>query len=167
MSSKRKPDAFMLNEYKEQTDITKHTPITSVIISTKSHTALFCTRTKAFTKQNKRTLIFPNYIVHLLIRLEEKMKNWSHLVRFIAEEDHQIHLGQLVDTDEDVGLATFEGKPVKAKLINGTIFDGVVSEKVLTVKQVIFLILSDFFFVFYFFKKKLRFQNYPLPRERL
>ena len=58
------------------------------------------------------------------------------MIRFIADEDSQTHLGQLVDPSRDVGLDTFEGKTVKAYLIVGTIFDGEVTETILTVKHV-------------------------------
>lgn len=64
------------------------------------------------------------------------MPSWTHLIRFVANEDNQTHLGQLVDTSRDVGLDTFEGKTVKAYLIVGTIFDGEVTKTVLTVKNV-------------------------------
>ena len=64
------------------------------------------------------------------------MPSWTHLIRFIANEDNQIHLGQLLDTARDVGLDTYEGKEVKAYLINGSIFDGVITDTVLTVKSV-------------------------------
>ena len=64
------------------------------------------------------------------------MTTWTHLIRFIAHEDHQIHIGQLVDTTRDVGLDTFEGKEVKAYKIMGTIFNGQVTKNELTVKQV-------------------------------
>ena len=53
--------------------------------------------------------------------------SWTHLVRFIAEEDGQVHLGQ-VDAKKwpDIGLATVNGQKVEAKLVKGSIFDGVV-----------------------------------------
>jgi len=64
---------------------------------------------------------------------------WTHLIRFIAEETNLIHLGQIDPKDyPDVGLASVEGKKIVANEITGTIFDGVVTEKVLTVKQVRF-----------------------------
>ena len=65
------------------------------------------------------------------------MPGWTHLIRFVAEETSQIHLGQ-IDPKEypDLGLASFEGKKITAKEITGSIFDGVVTDKVLTVKQV-------------------------------
>lgn len=63
--------------------------------------------------------------------------NWTHLVRFIAEEDGQIHLGQ-VDAKRwpDIGLATVNGQSVEVKLVKGSVFDGVVGEKVLHIAQV-------------------------------
>lgn len=64
------------------------------------------------------------------------MPSWTHLIRFVAVEDHQSHIGQLVDTSRDVGLDSFEGREIKAYLINGTIFDGDVTQTVLTVKHV-------------------------------
>jgi hypothetical protein len=66
------------------------------------------------------------------------MPSWTHLIRFIAVEDHQSHIGQLVDTSRDVGLDSFEGREIKAYLINGTIFTGKVTKTVLTVKRVSF-----------------------------
>jgi len=64
--------------------------------------------------------------------------SWTHLIRFVAEETGQIHLGQ-IDAKEypDLGLATVEGKKVTAKEITGSVFDGVVTDKTLTIKQVI------------------------------
>lgn len=64
------------------------------------------------------------------------MSSWTHLVRFIAVEDSQEHLGQLVDTNRDVGLDSSEGKEIAVYLIDGTIFDGKVTKEVLHVKQV-------------------------------
>ena len=58
------------------------------------------------------------------------------MIRFVAEEDSQPHIGQLVDTSRDVGLDIFEGKPVRAYEIIGTMFDGEVTKTVLTVKYV-------------------------------
>ncbi|KAK5007091.1 hypothetical protein LTR16_005976, partial [Cryomyces antarcticus] len=62
------------------------------------------------------------------------MPAWTHLIRFVAQEDNQAHLGQLVDTSRDVGLDTVDDKPVKAYQIVGTIFDGEVTKNILTVK---------------------------------
>jgi hypothetical protein len=62
--------------------------------------------------------------------------SWTHLIRFIAK-DGQIHLGQIdpVSTP-DAGLATFEKKELKAKHIEGSIYDGVVTENAMTVGHV-------------------------------
>lgn len=62
-------------------------------------------------------------------------QNWTHLIRFIAEEDNQVHLGQ-IDPLIDIGLDIEAGKLVKANLVIGSAFDGKVSNKILTVKQV-------------------------------
>jgi hypothetical protein len=63
--------------------------------------------------------------------------SWTHLIRFVAEETGQIHLGQIdAKTYPDLGIASVEGKKIVAKEISGSIFDGVVTEKELTVKQV-------------------------------
>lgn len=63
--------------------------------------------------------------------------SWTHLIRFVAEETGQIHLGQ-IDANEypDLGIASVEGKTIRAKEVTGSIFDGVVTDKILTVKQV-------------------------------
>jgi hypothetical protein len=54
--------------------------------------------------------------------------NWTHLVRFIAEEDGQIHHGDVdAKTCPDFGLTIVNGEKVVAKLIKGSIFDGVVT----------------------------------------
>ncbi|OBT52386.1 hypothetical protein VE04_06125 [Pseudogymnoascus sp. 24MN13] len=62
------------------------------------------------------------------------MPSWTHLIRFVAVEDNQSHIGQLVDPSRDVGLDTLEGREVKAYEIVGTIFDGEVTENIFTVK---------------------------------
>lgn len=64
------------------------------------------------------------------------MQNWTHLIRFRAVEDGQVHLGQLVDTARDVGIDCLNGVEVKAFLINGDIFNGTVTKNVLTVDHV-------------------------------
>lgn len=64
--------------------------------------------------------------------------SWTHLIRFIAEEDGQIHLGQ-VDASQhpDVGLAVEKGEKVTARLITGSAFDGVVTDRVLNVSRLL------------------------------
>ena len=64
------------------------------------------------------------------------MSSWTHLIRFVALEDHEVHLGQLVDTTQDVGLSSLNNTEIKAYLIQGTIFNNVVTKHILTVKQV-------------------------------
>ena len=69
---------------------------------------------------------------------EAKMTyRWTHLIRFIAREDGQIHLGQ-IDAKKfpDVGLATFEGQDVDAKVISGAVYDGAVTDRTMHVSQV-------------------------------
>lgn len=61
---------------------------------------------------------------------------WTHLIRFVAVEDGHVHLGQLEDFSIDAGIASFEGKKIRARVILGSIFDGVVTDKILTVSQV-------------------------------
>ena len=65
------------------------------------------------------------------------MPSTTHIIRFVANEDHRVHIGQLVDTSRDIGLDSVEGKEIKAYLINGTIFDGEITDKVYTVKQLL------------------------------
>ena len=62
---------------------------------------------------------------------------WTHLVRFLAEEDGQEHLGQ-VDAKRwpDVGLALEKGEKITVNLVQGSVFDGVVTEKTMTIAQV-------------------------------
>jgi hypothetical protein len=64
------------------------------------------------------------------------MTAWSHLIRFTAHEDEQVHLGQLVDTSRDVGLDSLEGREIRAYLINGDMFTGSVTKHVYTIKKV-------------------------------
>lgn len=66
-------------------------------------------------------------------------RNWTHLVRFIAKEDGQIHLGQ-IDSKQvpDLGLALEKGETITAHLVTGNVFDGHVTGKSLTIAQVSF-----------------------------
>ena len=64
------------------------------------------------------------------------MPSWTHLIRFVAAEDEQTYLGQLVDTTKDAGLDVLEGRPVKAYRINGDIYNGHVTRHELAVKKV-------------------------------
>ncbi|KAK5995926.1 Fumarylacetoacetate hydrolase domain-containing protein 2 [Cladobotryum mycophilum] len=65
------------------------------------------------------------------------MPSWTHLVRFVAVEDDQIHLGQLVDTTRDAGLDALNEVQFPVYLIEGTIYDGKVTDKKLHVKQLL------------------------------
>ncbi|KAJ5806094.1 uncharacterized protein N7503_003696 [Penicillium pulvis] len=69
---------------------------------------------------------------------------WTHLIRFIADEDGQVHIGQVNETQfPDVGLSILNGEKVTAKEIKGSIFDGVVQDKVLTVARILAPISID------------------------
>lgn len=77
---------------------------------------------------------------HLALFIKSASSNMpaaTHIVRFVANEDSRIHIGQLVDTSRDVGLDSIEGRKIEAYLINGTIFDGEVTDKVYTVKHLL------------------------------
>jgi hypothetical protein len=62
---------------------------------------------------------------------------WTHLIRFIAEEDAHTYIGQ-IDASKfpDIGLSAFSGERITARLISGAIYDGIVTERVLTVSRV-------------------------------
>jgi len=64
---------------------------------------------------------------------------WSRLIRFVAAETSRIHIGEPVDASVDVGLAAFEGKPIKAYEIIGSALDSAaqVSSNVLTVAKLL------------------------------
>ncbi|OJZ82945.1 hypothetical protein ASPFODRAFT_700839 [Aspergillus luchuensis CBS 106.47] len=57
--------------------------------------------------------------------------SWTHLIRFIAVEDSQTHLGQLVDPTRDVGEDSVNGIDIAAYLINGDIFNGRVTSQIM------------------------------------
>ncbi|KAL4737907.1 hypothetical protein BDV11DRAFT_171504 [Aspergillus similis] len=63
--------------------------------------------------------------------------SWTRLTRFIAEEDGQAHIGE-VDARQfpDVGLAVVNGERIAVRLIQGSIFDGAVTEKQMHVARV-------------------------------
>ena len=64
-------------------------------------------------------------------------QNWSRLVRFIAKEDGQIHYGEVDATKyPDVGLTTLSGETITARLVQASIFDGVVTDRNLTIGRV-------------------------------
>lgn len=61
----------------------------------------------------------------------------THIIRFLAQEDNRIHLGQLVDATRDVGLDSYDGKEIKAYLINGSLYNPEVTKHVYTVKTLL------------------------------
>ncbi|KAL2824722.1 hypothetical protein BJY01DRAFT_262862 [Aspergillus pseudoustus] len=71
------------------------------------------------------------------------MPSWTHLVRFIAIEDNHVHLGQLVDTTRDVGRGSVDGVEIAVYVIDGTIFDGRVTEQILHVKTLLSPVSKD------------------------
>lgn len=82
--------------------------------------------------------------------LRTMSRNWTHLVRFLAKEDGQVHLGQ-IDAKKvpDVGLALEKGEAVSANLVTGGVFDGVVTERSLTISHV--RTLFSFYFLTFSF----------------
>ncbi|KAE8141780.1 2-keto-4-pentenoate hydratase [Aspergillus pseudotamarii] len=71
------------------------------------------------------------------------MPSWTHLVRFVASEDDQVHLGQLVDPTRDVGLDSINGIPIYAFKVEGTIYNGRVTETSLQVRQLLSPIVPE------------------------
>lgn len=67
----------------------------------------------------------------------------THIIRFIAVEDGQLHLGQPTDISRDVGLATYHQEELKAYLINGDIYNPELTSIVLTVRQLLAPIQVD------------------------
>lgn len=66
------------------------------------------------------------------------MADWTHLIRFEAQEDGQIYLGQVVDVSRDVGLDHLNNTPIKAYKVQGSVFDGKVDKNTtLTVKKLL------------------------------
>jgi len=61
---------------------------------------------------------------------------WTRLIRFVAAETQQVHIGQPVDPNLDVGLAAHQGKGIKAYEIVGSTLDPAaqLSKTVLTVQ---------------------------------
>ncbi|KAJ5745098.1 2-keto-4-pentenoate hydratase [Penicillium odoratum] len=71
------------------------------------------------------------------------MSAWTHLVRFVAVEDDQVHLGQLVDPTRDVGLDSTNGVPIYAFEIEGTIYNGKVTRNTLQVRKLLSPIVAE------------------------
>ncbi|EFX06129.1 fumarylacetoacetate hydrolase family protein [Grosmannia clavigera kw1407] len=72
--------------------------------------------------------------------------SWTHLVRFLAKEDGQVHLGQ-IDAAKvpDLGLALEKGETVTVQVVEGDVFDGVVTNRTLTISTVSFGLLAVVF----------------------
>ncbi|KAL4812580.1 hypothetical protein BDW67DRAFT_178620 [Aspergillus spinulosporus] len=63
---------------------------------------------------------------------------WTRLIRFIAEEDGQTHLGEVDATQyPDIGLSVVNGERVAVRQVTGCIFDGIVTEKILHVARLL------------------------------
>ncbi|KAJ5481193.1 hypothetical protein N7475_000005 [Penicillium sp. IBT 31633x] len=64
--------------------------------------------------------------------------SWTHLVRFISEDDGQIHLGE-VDSSRypDVGLAVWNKEKIAVKLVKGSIFDGIVTDTTMHIARLL------------------------------
>ncbi|KIK98210.1 hypothetical protein PAXRUDRAFT_824121 [Paxillus rubicundulus Ve08.2h10] len=64
---------------------------------------------------------------------------WTRLIRFVAAETAQVHIGQPVDPKLDVGLAAWNKQTIKAYEIVGSALDPAaqVTNTILTVKQLL------------------------------
>lgn len=71
----------------------------------------------------------------MLVAIYSSM-SWNHLIRFTATEDDQVHFGQLVNTDRDIGQDILDGIEVLAYRIDGTCFSGKVTSQILRVRKV-------------------------------
>ncbi|EKM59855.1 uncharacterized protein PHACADRAFT_250625 [Phanerochaete carnosa HHB-10118-sp] len=65
--------------------------------------------------------------------------SWNRLIRFVAAETSQVHIGEPVDRWQDVGLASHKKQTIKAYEIVGSALDPAaqVTNNVLTVKQLL------------------------------
>ncbi|KAL0070152.1 hypothetical protein AAF712_002642 [Marasmius tenuissimus] len=64
---------------------------------------------------------------------------WTRLIRFVAAETSRVHIGEPVDRNLDVGLASHNGQTIKAYEIIGSALDPAaqVTENVLTVRTLL------------------------------
>ncbi|KIJ69892.1 hypothetical protein HYDPIDRAFT_178302 [Hydnomerulius pinastri MD-312] len=64
---------------------------------------------------------------------------WTRLIRFVAAETAQVHIGQPVDAKLDVGLAAWNKQTIKAYEITGSALDPTaqVTNTILTVKELL------------------------------
>jgi hypothetical protein len=63
------------------------------------------------------------------------MAAWTRLVRF-ENESGNVRLGEPVDPAIDVGLACASGRKVEVYLIEGGVFDGIVTQQKAVIKKV-------------------------------
>ncbi|PCH40926.1 fumarylacetoacetate hydrolase [Wolfiporia cocos MD-104 SS10] len=70
---------------------------------------------------------------------------WTRLIRFVAVETGQVHLGEPVDPNQDVGLDCQQKKPIYAYEILGSAIDPAaqVTKLVLTVKELLAPLARD------------------------
>jgi len=70
---------------------------------------------------------------------------WNRLIRFVAVETSQVHIGQPVDSALDVGLAVHQKRSIKAFEIAGHTLDpsAQVTKNVLTVKMLLAPLATD------------------------
>ncbi|KAF4336780.1 fungal specific transcription factor factor [Fusarium beomiforme] len=72
------------------------------------------------------------------------LRRWTHLVRFLAKEDGRVHLGQInAEKVPDIGLALEKKIEVQANLVEGGIFDGCVTDKVMTIAHLLSPLQQD------------------------
>ncbi|KAJ7620067.1 fumarylacetoacetate hydrolase [Roridomyces roridus] len=64
---------------------------------------------------------------------------WTRLIRFVAAETSEVHIGEPIDSTLDVGLASSRGELIKAYEIVGSAVDPAaqVTDKILTVKHLL------------------------------
>ncbi|KAH8096650.1 hypothetical protein BXZ70DRAFT_1001154 [Cristinia sonorae] len=64
---------------------------------------------------------------------------WTRLIRFVASETAQVHIGEPVDAKLDIGIAYRQKKPIKAYEVLGTALDPAahLTKRVLTVKELL------------------------------
>ncbi|KAK6440386.1 hypothetical protein LTR95_003393 [Oleoguttula sp. CCFEE 5521] len=63
---------------------------------------------------------------------------WTHLIRFIAKEDGLVHIGQIdAQAFPDVGLSAVHGDSIVARVVTGSVFDGVVTDQELHVDRLL------------------------------
>lgn len=64
------------------------------------------------------------------------MTSWTHLIRFLPVGESNICLGQLADTSRDIGENSYNGTPIFAFRIKGSLYNGEVTDEKLQVEKV-------------------------------